>query len=151
MSVVPDVLIVGAVRSVSRLRTSLRTTGQRVTILDRGEPGQESSWAGAGIVPPGDPDRVTEPLDRLRAESSAAFPKFAADIKEISGIDPGYRKSGAFYYDDEAEPLPFDENESAKASRMNPATRRRCINVSQRLSGSAGYFLPDVCRCAARV
>src|SRR5262249_12654658 len=54
----PDVLIVGG--GVIGLTTAyyLAREGVSVRLLDRSAPGTEASWAGAGIVPPGNPQRA---------------------------------------------------------------------------------------------
>ena len=58
------------------------TDGVRVTVVDKGEMGREASWAGAGIIPPGNPDRAAHPGDRLRALSSRMYPALSAELRE---------------------------------------------------------------------
>ena len=101
MTPTPDVLIVGS--GVIGLSTAylLAKRGLRVTVLDRGEPGRESSWAGAGIIPPGNPAAVRHPMDHLRAESSMAFPTWATDLESFTGIRVGYRVCGGLELFDE--------------------------------------------------
>src|SRR5262245_58756075 len=92
-----DVLIVGG--GVIGLTTAyyLATrTGASVRVLDRGPLGREASWAGAGIIPPNGsaaPDSAT-PFDCLRAVSTALLPGLTAELREATGIDPGYRVTG---------------------------------------------------------
>jgi len=99
----PDVLIVGC--GVIGLSTAylLAKRGLRVTMLDRGEPGRESSWAGAGIIPPGNWLTAREPMDRLRAVSSALFPLWADELENETGLPVGYRVCGGLELFD-AEP-----------------------------------------------
>src|SRR5687767_5998449 len=89
-----DVLILGAGVIGLSAANSLATRGVRVALLERGEPGREASWAGAGIIPPGRPEGVVPPCDRLRALSSSLFPKLAEELREQTGIDIGYRRCG---------------------------------------------------------
>jgi glycine oxidase len=81
--------------------------GRRVVLLDKGELGQEASWAGAGILPPGPPldvasakssGELVHPYDQLRALSSARHQQWAEQLKEETGIDNGYRRCGGLYF-----------------------------------------------------
>ncbi|MFL5328070.1 MAG: glycine oxidase ThiO [Gemmataceae bacterium] len=143
MSETSDVLIVGGGAIGLSCALELAKAGSGVTLLERGKPGQEASWAGAGIVPPGNPNRVTEPIDRLRAESAVRFPQFAEELRDLTGIDTGFRRCGAFYYDHPDEPVPLAEwqAEGIKYERCDAA------QVHQRepgVVGSPGCFVPDV-------
>ena len=101
----PDVLVVGA--GVIGLTTAyyLARDGAVVRVIDRSQPGTEASWAGAGIIPPGNADRATTPYDRLRAESSRAFAALSADLRDQTGIDNGYRVCGGIEVFDRPNPL----------------------------------------------
>jgi glycine oxidase len=56
--------------------------------------GQESSWAGAGILPPGNPELAELPEARLRAASHLLWPELSALLRAETGIDNGYRRCG---------------------------------------------------------
>lgn len=97
-----DVLIVGG--GIIGLTSAylLAKAGLKVTVIDRQEFGKEASWAGAGILPPGNPSRAVQPIDKLRAEGVSRFADFSAELRELTGIDNGYVKcGGAEYLDDE--------------------------------------------------
>jgi glycine oxidase len=66
----------------------------RVTIIDRGTFGQESSWAGAGILPPAPRAEHQTPIDQLRLQSATLFPELSSQLQAETGIDNGYRQSG---------------------------------------------------------
>ena len=104
----PDVLIVGG--GVIGLTTAyvLAKEGMSVELLDKGELGMEASWAGAGIIPPGNPDRAGSAYDRLRATSSRMFPAFSKELLDLTGIDNGYRICGGieFLQADDLESVP---------------------------------------------
>ena len=76
----------------------LARTGARVTVIERGDFGAEASWAGAGIIPPGNLEHAATPDDQLRARSSAAFTTLSAKLQELTGIDNGYRVCGGVEY-----------------------------------------------------
>src|SRR6266700_4050266 len=94
MSASSDVLIIGG--GVIGLTTAyfLARDGVRVTVVDKGELGREASWAGAGIIPPGNPERAVHPGDRLRAISSHMYPALSAELRERTGQDNGYVRCG---------------------------------------------------------
>lgn len=98
MATTCDILILGG--GVIGLTTAyfLAKAGERVRLIDRGDLGLESSWAGAGILPPGDPRQAHSPFDRLRAHSAVLFPKLAEELRDATGIDNGYRRCGGFEF-----------------------------------------------------
>jgi glycine oxidase len=90
----PDVLIIGG--GVIGLTTAyfLAREHVQVTVVDKGDFGQEASWAGAGILPPGKPSAGQHPYERLRATGVAMFPALSVELRERTGIDNGYLRSG---------------------------------------------------------
>ena len=71
----------------------LAQRGARVTLLERGACGQESSWAAAGILAPGNPN-FHGPMSAMHLESLDMYPAFAAELQEASGIDVEYDRCG---------------------------------------------------------
>lgn len=102
MPVTSDVLIVGA--GVIGLTTALKlaNAGASVTIVDRGPSGREASWAGAGILPPGNLHGARTAEARLRAYSHSLWPAFSSDLLERTGIDNGYHICGSLHVDTES-------------------------------------------------
>jgi glycine oxidase len=104
--------------------------GLSVEVFDRGDLGKEASWAGAGILPPGNPDRAATPADRLRGIGSARFAAFSAELRELTGIDNGYRLCGGIEFltpEDAAVPelwrmegIAFELLALAQAKRLEP-------------------------------
>jgi len=107
----PDVLLVGG--GVIGLSTALRLAdiGIAVTVIDRQQVGREASWAGAGMLPPGDDatipaDDSPESRERyLRCLSNSLWPDLSARLLEQTGIDNGYRNCGAIEVADSADSL----------------------------------------------
>jgi glycine oxidase len=93
-----DIAIVGG--GVIGLTTAyfLARDGVSVDLLERGDVGQEASWAGAGILPPGNPSRARMPFDQLRAHSAALFPTLSTELRDRTGIDNGYLRSGGLEF-----------------------------------------------------
>lgn len=94
MSAHSDVLILGGGVIGLTCAYYLAREGVRVEVVDKGDFGQEASWAGAGVLIPGDPARASTPFYRLRADSVALFPALSAELRERTGIDNGYRHCG---------------------------------------------------------
>src|SRR5205823_6962538 len=105
----PDVLIIGG--GVIGLTTAyfLAREGVRVEVLDKSDFGQEASWAGAGILPPGNLPQARTPFQQLRAHSAALFPTLSAELRERTGIDNGYLRCGGLELVDAAEETSEDE------------------------------------------
>jgi glycine oxidase len=91
-----DVLIVGGGAIGLSIAYQLATEGLAVHVIDRGNPGSEASWAGAGILPPAGPKSAT-PIEMLARLSYELHPQWAAQLLEETGIDTGYHPSGGLY------------------------------------------------------
>jgi glycine oxidase len=98
MSERPEVLIVGG--GVIGLTTAYFLARERVSVevVDKGNFGQEASWAGAGILPPGNPDRARSPYDQLRAQSAVLYPTLSAELRDRTGMDNGYVRCGGLEF-----------------------------------------------------
>jgi glycine oxidase len=94
---IPDVLIIGGGVIGLSLAWDLALHGRKVQVIDRGEVGQEASWAGAGILPPASWKAALHPYDQLRALSSELHPRWAEILTRETGIDTGYRQCGGIY------------------------------------------------------
>src|SRR5581483_4854347 len=94
MSQHSDVLILGGGVIGLSIAYVLAREKVAVEVVDKGDFGQEASWAGAGILPSGNPARARTPFDRLRALSSEAFPALSQELRERTGIDNGYLRCG---------------------------------------------------------
>src|SRR5947209_14771385 len=127
MSGHPDVLILGG--GVIGLTTAyfLAREGVRVILLDKGDFGQEASWAGAGILPPGNPAHARSAVDQLRAHSSALFPALSSELRERTGIDNGYLRCGGLEFFLSGQKLGEDEwcGEDVECERLDEEACRR--------------------------
>jgi glycine oxidase len=144
MSASSDVLVIGG--GVIGLTTAyfLARDGVRVTVVERGEMGREASWAGAGIIPPGNPDRAVHPGDRLRALSAKMYPALSAELRERTGVDNGYVRCGGIEMVGGVDPAAVElwRNEGITFRRV-PA--RELLSIEPAFTGRLedGYFLPD--------
>ena len=105
----PDVVVIGG--GVIGLAIAWRAAqrGLAVRLIERAELGSGASHVAAGMLAPvteADPGELA--LLELGLRSAAAWPAFAAELAEASGIDPGLRRCGALVVArdaDEAEAL----------------------------------------------
>lgn len=72
----------------------LKARGADVVVLEKGETGRESSWAGAGILCPIHPWLYPDAFTELIDASLAIYPEFQAEIEAHTGISIQWRKSG---------------------------------------------------------
>ena len=84
----------------------LAQAGAKVTLIEQQACGQESSWAGGGIISPLYPWQYDDLTNDLSFASQAVYEDLCQDLMAATGIDPEYRKSGL---------LMMDEYDSQKA------------------------------------
>ena len=91
---ISEFLIIGG--GVAGLATAqqLLLQGKAVTLLERAAVGQESSWAGGGILAPLCPWDYADEVTRLTSLGAAMFPQWATGMHAATGIDPEYAVSG---------------------------------------------------------
>jgi glycine oxidase len=89
-----EVAIAGGGLIGGAIALELALAGMRVAVFDQGEPGQEASWAGAGILSPAPESPAMIPLVPLGKASVALYPQFVARVEEISGHAVGFRAKG---------------------------------------------------------
>ena len=94
-----DSLIVGAGIIGMMTAWELTQAGQSVAVIDKKQIGQESSWAGGGILSPLYPWRYPQPVQRLAIWGQKMYPDLVASWYEASGIDPQWLQSGLLILD----------------------------------------------------
>lgn len=65
-----------------------------MTLLERGEIGRESSWAGGGILSPLCPWDYPDEVNRLALRGMGMFGSLAETLQQTTGIDTQYRRCG---------------------------------------------------------
>ncbi|MFH2135735.1 MAG: FAD-dependent oxidoreductase [Pseudomonadota bacterium] len=73
---------------------ALLQAGVQVTVLERGELGQEASWAGGGIMSPLCPWDYPEEVTRLALLGMARFERFTSELTARTGVDTEYMRCG---------------------------------------------------------
>ena len=137
-----DCLIVGAGVVGLSLAYELAHQGANVRVIDAGLPGAEASWAGAGILPPAR-SLATGAAERLTALSNQLHARWHERLREETGIDNGYRRTGGVY-------LARDPADAAVLRQEIDRWRREGVRVEE-LDGIAGLARIEPClRCAER-
>ncbi len=91
----PDVVIIGGGLIGASIAFELAAEKLRVILLDRQQPGQEASWAAAGMLSPGPHLPGDFPLVPLGQESLKLYPQFVAGVEEACGKPASYARTGA--------------------------------------------------------
>ncbi len=94
-----DILVIGAGVSGLASALALADAGLSVRIIDSGPGGQESSWAGAGILSALPPWGYRPAVSDLIDYSLGLWPDWLADIRQHSPVDPEYRRCGMWILD----------------------------------------------------
>lgn len=108
MTTLSDITIIGGGISGLLIARECVLAGLSVTVIDKGQIGQESSWAGGGILLPLYPWRQPEAISQLVLHSLALYPALVADVHNTSGIDPECLPSGMLITQNPDIPLALD-------------------------------------------
>ena len=88
-----EVVVVGGGVIGLSVAWRLGQRGVTVTLLESGRCGQESSWACAGILAPGNPN-FHGPMTDLHLEALNGFPDYVAELESATGIGLEYDRCG---------------------------------------------------------
>ena len=98
-----DILIVGGGIIGMLTARELSLAGMKVTIIERGEAGHESSWAGGGIISPLYPWRYSDSVTALAKWGQAFYPELIEEINSETGLDAELIQNGLLMLDDEQD------------------------------------------------
>lgn len=87
-------LVVGAGALGLASAEALLQQGAEVTLLEQSTVGQESSWAGGGILSPLCPWDYPAEVTQLTSRGAALFGAWAENLHRATGVDPEYENSG---------------------------------------------------------
>jgi glycine oxidase len=129
-----DVAVLGGGVAGLGVAWRARARGLSVCVLDRHELGGGASRVAAGMLAPVTEADPGEPgLLRLGLRSAERWPAFAAELRELSGVDVGFRRCGTLVVArdrDEAEAL---DRELALRARLGLRARRLLPSAARRL------------------
>lgn len=141
------VLVVGSGVSGLSAALALLRRGRRVTVLERGRAGGESSWAGGGILSPLLPWDYSEPVNALTLRSMAAYADWVAGIESASGRNAEFWRCGmlALAVPAPQQALAWCAAHGMAAERGVPAGLRTLSPpLPPQSGGSNSIWLPDV-------
>jgi len=139
-----DVLILGGGVIGLSLAYELARGGARVRVVDRGLPGQEASWAGAGILPPAIQRPNDHPYQQLTGLSHTLHRQWSEQLREETGVDNGYRRSGGLY-------VARTREETEALREVANDFRDRGIEVEEVSPGSLGDMEPALAAAAPAI
>lgn len=123
----------------------LCAAGESVVILDRQTVGQESSWAGGGILSPLHPWRYPESVTTQAMWSQDYYPALASELAEKTGIDVEWTPSGMLYVESEevTQAVSWAKAHGATLSDVDAAT---ACQISPKIRPEVGHgiWMPDV-------
>ena len=104
---------------------------EQVILLDRAGLGQESSWAGGGIVSPLYPWRYSSAVTALAHWSQDFYPQLAERLLADTGVDPQVHTTGLYWLDleDEAQALAWADREGRPLSSVHISTVEAAVPV----------------------
>ena len=145
----PDVIVIGGGVIGLSIAWELAGQGASVRILEQGQFGQEASWAGAGILPPGNPEWASTPEARLRAASHMLWTDWTERLRAETGIDNGYSRCGGLEVRANGSASELDAEATAwRAEGVIVETpdldelRDRCPALQPDIT--SGYILPEL-------
>ena len=103
----------------------------RVTLIDRSAVGQESSWAGGGIVSPLYPWRYSPAVTALAHWSQDFYPQLGQRLAADTGIDPEVHTTGLYWLDleDEAQALAWAQRNQRTLAAVDIAATYEAVPV----------------------
>jgi glycine oxidase len=132
-----DVAVVGGGVIGLAVARELARAGAEVVLTERGEVGAESSWAAAGMLAPQvEADRADE-FFKLAAASRDAYPAFARELEEESGISIELDRTGTLY-------LAFTEEDEQECERRFRWQTRAGLQVERLTANEVRALEPQV-------
>ena len=132
-----DVVVIGGGVMGLLAARELRRRGLTVTLVERDRPGQQASWASAGIISQ-TVKTAEDPFLALRARSAAGYAAFARTLRDETGVDVGYIENGDLVpalSDDEAAALDHETRRlAAEGHRVELVTGAALREVEPALS-----------------
>jgi glycine oxidase len=142
-----DVVIVGAGVIGLSIGRALALRGvSNVTLLERGQPGTEASWAAAGILAPQVEVDHADDFFRLAAASRDMYPAWSDALKSETGVDVELDRTGTIY-------VGFSDADEAELQSRHDWQKREGLCVEWLTADEARRLEPSISpdvRCALR-
>ena len=148
-----DVIVIGGGVIGLSIAWELSGCGLSVRVLEQGQFGREASWAGAGMLPPGNLAKAETPEARLRGATHQLWPDWSKGLNSVTGMENGFTRCGAIevrFPDDGALGEWKNGLDGLNAEEVLVETlgvseiKQRFPALSSEISHA--YFLPDFCQ-----
>jgi len=149
----PDVIVIGGGVIGLSIAWELAGQGLSVRVLEQGTFGCEASWAGAGMLPPGNSAHAQTSEARLRGATHQLWPGWSETLKSNTGVDNGFVRCGAVearFTSPQSEP-PELSNDIATLRAEGVVVEADVSEIRRRIPAlssdvETAYFLPDFCQ-----
>lgn len=115
----------------------LAAEGIKVTVLERGQVGQEASWAAAGMIAPQAEAEGPGPFLDLCLKGREAFDLIVDRLRHDSGVDPEYDAPGILY-------VALDERERAELEGRARWQRKLGLKIGELTGAQARRIEPKL-------
>jgi len=132
-----DAVVVGGGVIGLAVARELARGGAEVILIERGEMGAESSWAAAGMLAPQAEADCADEFFKLAAASRDAYPAFARELEEESGVSIELDRTGTLY-------LAFTEEDEEECERRFRWQTRAGLLVERLTGGEVRALEPQV-------
>jgi len=119
--------------------------GYSVSLFDKGQAGQESTWAGGGIISPLFPWRYDAAISQLAHLSQTIYSDIIDELRAYSDIDPEYHHSGMLMLDcdDTVQAIKWAKHFNVNIESLNNDTLKHQF-ISLKSSFSQGLWMPQI-------
>ncbi len=142
-----EVVVVGGGLIGMLSARELALAGLSVKLIERGETGRESSWAGGGILSPLYPWRYPDAVSELARWGQACYPELADALAREGGVDPQMTRSGMLVLGCDAEErdsaVDWAVRFDAELESVNGTTLKR-LEPALGEADDSGLWLPTV-------
>ncbi|NOZ53063.1 MAG: glycine oxidase ThiO [Gammaproteobacteria bacterium] len=125
----------------------LRQAGQKISVLERGIVGRESSWAGGGILSPLYPWRYTDAITQLASLSQNIYPGLIQQLFDETKIDAQWNRCGLLILDSNEinTAVQWAEQYECALEIIPPARLKKITpNINPSIIPEKTLWLPDI-------